>query len=441
MPITNSGGTVLETPSLDFNQFQATGVHRADEFALCHKFDRFRQYQWNLDSATAGSTITFAAGAAGSLTLTLPTSSGTLALTGGGSGNSFTIMQPITGTSPTATSSADTLTFTSSDSSIQIIGNSGTKTLDFKGAQAAITALTGDVTASGSGSVATTIAANAVTNAKAAQMAANTLKGNNTGSTANAADLTVAQVQNLLTTVIQGKSALFTATCGSTYALTGSNYAVTLPDATTATNTAPISFILGSNPIALSGPITFTLTGGQTVDGFSTYGMYTKYERLTLQSDGANWQVVEHATNTPWLSDLTFTYSAGFGTTSAATVLYRRNGPDMETEGTFTIGTGAGSSLSINFPSTVALDAAAYPATIFTMLPGFGTAKNTASTLISGSQNLMRPLVDPATTTSVFFTAHIVTNEYAKEVGNNGYLINSKPFAFSFKFAVSGWRS
>ena len=58
--------------------------------------------------------------------------------------------------------------------------------------------LTGDVTGSGTGSFAATIANNAVTNAKAAQMPANTLKGNNTGSAANAADLTVAQTKTLL---------------------------------------------------------------------------------------------------------------------------------------------------------------------------------------------------------------------------------------------------
>jgi hypothetical protein len=58
---------------------------------------------------------------------------------------------------------------------------------------AAMPALTGDVTNS-AGALATTIAANAVTNAKAAQMAAHTIKGNNTGSTANSLDLTDAQV-------------------------------------------------------------------------------------------------------------------------------------------------------------------------------------------------------------------------------------------------------
>lgn len=50
---------------------------------------------------------------------------------GGGSSNSFTIVQPDSGTSPTATSSSDTLSLTSSDKSIAIVGNSGTDTINF----------------------------------------------------------------------------------------------------------------------------------------------------------------------------------------------------------------------------------------------------------------------------------------------------------------------
>ena len=58
-------------------------------------------------------------------------------------------------------------------------------------------ALTGDVVTT-AGSLATTITANAVTNTKLAQMAALTLKGNNTALTANAADLTATQALAVL---------------------------------------------------------------------------------------------------------------------------------------------------------------------------------------------------------------------------------------------------
>lgn len=61
--------------------------------------------------------------------------------------------------------------------------------------------LSGDITTS-AGSLATTIASNVVTNAKLAQMATSTLKGNNTGGTANATDLTTTQVVTMLASQI-----------------------------------------------------------------------------------------------------------------------------------------------------------------------------------------------------------------------------------------------
>ena len=61
-----------------------------------------------------------------------------------------------------------------------------------------ITALTGDVTASGTGSVAATIGANRVTNAMLAQVATATFKGRTDGGTGNVQDLSVAQATALL---------------------------------------------------------------------------------------------------------------------------------------------------------------------------------------------------------------------------------------------------
>lgn len=64
--------------------------------------------------------------------------------------------------------------------------------------------MSGDALMSRAGVI--TINNNVVTNAKAAQMAALTLKGNNTGATANPQDLTVSQVNTMLGTLTSGNT-------------------------------------------------------------------------------------------------------------------------------------------------------------------------------------------------------------------------------------------
>lgn len=109
----------------------------------------------------------------------------------------------ITITDDTANSELDidvvegNLTLANLAGSIDLGGAKASGTL----AAARMPAHTGDVT-SAAGSLALAIADGAVSNVKAADMPANTLKGNNTGASADPADLTVPQVTAMLDTFI-----------------------------------------------------------------------------------------------------------------------------------------------------------------------------------------------------------------------------------------------
>jgi hypothetical protein len=112
------------------------------------------------------------------------------------------------------------------------------------------------------------IANNAVTNAKLAQAPTLTLKGNNTGGTANVLDLTVAQVNAILpvfTSSLNGLAPLsgggttnFLRADGTWAAPTGSGGTVTSVAFSDA-STTPIYAITGS-PVTTSGTLTQTLT-------------------------------------------------------------------------------------------------------------------------------------------------------------------------------------
>jgi len=74
------------------------------------------------------------------------------------------------------------------------------------------------------GITATQIAANTITNAKLAQMPANTLKGNNTGSTATPVDLTVSEVRTLLSVSVAPTVTVYTGGSGTYTTPTGTSY-------------------------------------------------------------------------------------------------------------------------------------------------------------------------------------------------------------------------
>lgn len=102
----------------------------------------------------------------------------------------------------------------------------------------AITALTTDVVAGPGPTAAATIQPNVVSNAKLAQMAANSIKGNNTGSTANAADLTVAQTNTLLGDILANGTVPFSGNQSM-----GSNKLTSVTDPTSAQDAATKNYV------------------------------------------------------------------------------------------------------------------------------------------------------------------------------------------------------
>jgi hypothetical protein len=202
MPITKISGVITETSIKDKDQFERTGVVRDDTFAICDNVDRLKQIQFEASPQADQTIATISTNASqvANITITLPATSGTL-VTSAAAGNSFSTIQPDFGTSPVATSGADTLTLTSGDASVVITGTAGTDTIDIRTAGAiGLNQLTGDVTAGpGTGSQIATIANSAVTNAKMANMAQSTIKGRAAGAGTGApVDLSATQATAIL---------------------------------------------------------------------------------------------------------------------------------------------------------------------------------------------------------------------------------------------------
>jgi len=170
-----------------------------------------------------------------------------------------------------------------------------------------ITALTGDVTATGPGSVASTIAAlavttakintNAVTNAKSAQMATLTIKGNSLGITSDPQDLTAAQVNTILGISpgepTSNKTANFTiADASSSQAFlmntTGGSFTATLPLASSEPNGTRFTF-KDSGGVAGTNPFTVAPNGTDLVEGLNSPRNYiTNYGSVSYITDGVS---------------------------------------------------------------------------------------------------------------------------------------------------------
>lgn len=148
----------------------------------------------------------------------------------GGSSNSFSTIQPDSGTSPVATSPTDTLTITSGDGSISITGNAATDTIDIR------------VVSGGTG---------------------------------------ISRSINIVSTPTSIAAATHT---DYVYLVSGTT-TVTMPTAVSNINRYTIKNI-GSNTV------TIAFTGGQTGDGSATLSLPVANTSLDLISDNTNWRII-----------------------------------------------------------------------------------------------------------------------------------------------------
>lgn len=165
--------------------------------------------------------------------------------------------------------------------------------------------LSGVVSGTGTGAITTTIGTNVVPNTALAQMPANTIRGNNTGSTANVADLTVAQVNTLLGTVTtttinnatlpisattsKATSFALTSTLNSTTAPTVSGFC-TSPSVTANNGTAAFAINVGTACAASTG--TITLPAAATGWVCDAHNVTTPASNVVEMSSGTTTTVV-----------------------------------------------------------------------------------------------------------------------------------------------------
>lgn len=227
-----------------------------------------------------------------------------------------TLNQNTTGTALniTATSNSTLTTL----SSLSLPGTQVTGTVPAATLASTVTTnanLTGPVTSTGN---ATAVTNNAITNAMRAQMATLTIKGNNTGGTANEADLTVAQVNAILPVFTSLLNGLVPASSGGTTNFLRADGTFAAPPgggggvssvAFSDGSTTPIYSVSGS-PITTSGTITETLisqSANTVFAGPTSGGVAQPTFRQIIPSDiapGSNSQVIATVGGVPTWTNL-----------------------------------------------------------------------------------------------------------------------------------------
>lgn len=133
---------------------------------------------------------------------------------------------------------------------------------------------------------------------------------------------------------IQSKSTTYSAVANDHVIASGASFTITLP---TAVGCSGQRIIIQHNGTSLTQIYTLNTTSAQTIGGIASgsYALYTNGEALILVSDGSNWQILSHKTDTVWtdggpITITGVTTNPTKGTTTSDHFWYRRVGQNLE---------------------------------------------------------------------------------------------------------------
>jgi hypothetical protein len=234
-------------------------------------------------------------------------------------------------------------------------------------------------------------------------------------------------------------------------ALSGASFTVTLP---TAVGNTGKRFTLFHNGTNLTQVYTLATTSGQTIGGVASgsYALYTKGERLIIISDGSNWQILEHETNTGWIDAGTNTITATTTNPTKASgitvdkIYWRRVGSNAEIRieyaqsNTTSANSGSGDYL-FAIPSNMTIDTSTI--TTFTTVIGAGGAASITNgngggqwRVVNTNNSLAAIVYD---TTKIRFY-YINPNGGGMIDSSNGFQSASWSLGAAFSVPISGWQ-
>lgn len=298
-----------------------------------------------------------------------------------------------------------------------------------------ITALTGDVTATGPGSVAAAIQPVAIsgqTNDASPDI------GTDSALTFDSSASGLKKVLLYLTSAfpVRTETNDYTATISDGVILMNisTSKTVTLPAASTVSRKI---FNIKKIDSSLSNIVTIDANGSETIDGALTITLATQFESVVLYCDGSNWQILDRYVKSSWTA-YTPTLGGGFGTTTGNAAVFRRNKDSIEVMGTFTVGTRSAVLASISLPSGLAIDSAKLSITNnTTSAPG-----NLVGQFIQeGASGYFTLVPAPGTSTSLVYIGRFLTGTplLTPQLGDTGGLFSNVLSSYKFTVPIANW--